>query len=418
MTVDDIFDAAVANDTDQLKQLLDNEGEELLSELITTDEDESGCISQFTVLFSILAETASNINYEILDILIEHGASFNKGVTLKQNGCTTYRPLLEFAVSVWENPVLTEYMLNNGALPNAAHTETDHYGRTSKTIILWYALNADKSAQLLELLLKYGANPEKCCEIYIDDLGVWQYLPPLYYSMVENSDFGQTVCLLRYGASPQCGIDLGVGFQHNTNFKKYLAINHPNLSSTLVQAFEMAQKMGTPERCTPLNPSAAPVIHDTQPHHLNAGSRVTSMKRCYGKFTAYLFGNFSILGLAFCLIGPLVWYQQDPEVVPGLLCIGVPCALIASMIYSSVKRKARKRGQDGVMLQFIGDSILMFAKALLLMTIILIPLAKAIGSNIQWEERKTASGGTVMVKKTGDGTYMDAHGRQYSEQND
>lgn len=411
MTVDDIYNAAVAGDTYQLRQLLDDGGSAILTEVIDCEETDYTC--QFNVVFSILAQTQDNIDYEVLDILTEYGASFNDKVEVRQNdGIIKRRPMLEYALSVWENPQLTEYMLQKGALPNAVNKQTDARGRTTSTSMIWYALNAKKNAQLLELLLSYGADPEQCCRVYVEEWGVYQYLPPLYYSLVENGDYQNTVRLIRYGASPQCGIDVGVGFQHNTNFKKYLTLNHPNLSSLLVQAFNAAQKDPAP-RVVHSRPPTQPAYEEPQPGHLNAGSKVTSMKRCYNKLTAYSFANFSILALGFCVIGPMVMAGENADAIPGLMMIGLPCLLLAAAMFSSVKRKAQKRGQDGVMGQFVVDSILVFVRVFLMMTVILVPFAKAIGSNIEWEDRKTTDGRSVTVKRTGDGTYEDTSGQIY-----
>lgn len=409
MTVDDIYNAAIAGDTVQLRQLLNDGGSALLSEIIVSEDN--GIVSKFTVLFSILAETQQAVNYEVLDILAEYGASFAQTVELDQDGWKKSRPLLEFAVSVWENVELTEYMLQKDANVNAVNSQTAH-GITNKTTMIWYALKAQKSGQLLEVLLNHGADPEKCCEVYVEDLRTYQYLPPLYYSLVENGDYQNTVRLMRYGASPQCGIDVGVGFMHNTNFKNYISLNHPNLSSLLVQAFNAAQNAPAPNVVRNTSPTQQAEC-DRQTYHLNAGSRVTSMKRCYGKFTAFFFANFALWALGFCIIGPIVAASQNLEGSGVLLIVGIPCLLIAAAIFNSVKRKAAKRGQDGVMGQFVADSVLIFVKVLFMMTIVLIPLVKLMGSNIEWENRKTKDGLSVTVRKTGDGTYEDVTGQTY-----
>lgn len=49
------------------------------------------------------------------------------------------------------------------------------------------------------------------------------------------------------------------------------------------------------------------------------------------------------------------------------------------------------------------------------MMIVFIPLALAIGRNIEWEEKTTESGRTVRVHKTSDGVYEDAEGNVCEE---
>ena len=69
------------------------------------------------------------------------------------------------------------------------------------------------------------------------------------------------------------------------------------------------------------------------------------VKRCYGKGTAYLFANFSLLALAFCILGPFIFLKKDEaEVAMGLLILGIPCAGLSFLIWYSVKRKAKKNG--------------------------------------------------------------------------
>lgn len=417
MTVDDLYYAAVDKDPEELRQMLAGGGAALLKEKIDGDPDEDGCVSQFTVVFSILCAMRGKVRYDILDVLVEAGVNFRECVCLKQDSTKTERPMLEYAISIWEDPKLVEYMLKNGAYPNAVRIDTDSLGRKSKTTMVWYGLNYGEGTQMLELLLKYGADPEKCCELYDEELGVYQYLPPLYYSVVENKNLNQSVCLMRYGASPQCGIDTGVGLMHNTNFKKYLSIYFPGLNQHLVKAFELAQAQPAPQLAVKQQPEQAPMpaqsLQETlqkgpEGHKLNAGSRVKSLKRCYGKMTAYAFINFGLIGIAFVLAA---MFAKEGS----FLLLGLPCLLVAAAIASSVQKKAKSRGQDGVLLQLVGDGMLLFLRLLLMMTIILIPLVKGICSNVQWEERKTTSGATVRVKKNGDGTYEDIDGNRYED---
>lgn len=137
-------------------------------------------------------------------------------------------------------------------------------------------------------------------------------------------------------------------------------------------------------------------------------------RRCYGKFSAYLFGNFGILTLAFMIIAPLCFMGSDKEMATIFFCIGLPCFAICALIWWRVSKKAAPYGARNVMPLFVLDSLLMFVRLMLIMLIFTIPLVKLIGSNIQWEQRTTTTGRTVVVKKTGEDEYEDASGNRYS----
>jgi len=422
---DDIHNAAVSGNVEQLKQLL-IENPKSLNETFDADKTAEGVSIKYTVVFPIIDHMAGNVKYDILDVLAENGLSFNIPVSLVDaNGVTTKRPLLEYAIWIWKDLKLTQYMLEHGADPNACNVKDKNY-----TTLLWYAIMKASGTEMLETLLKYGADPELCCKVWSEDNAVYQYLPPLFYALVEKGDMQQTICLIQYGASPQCGIDVGTGFQHNTNFRNYLKLCYPQLSSSLVQAFDKAQKLPVPDvvqkkqQKKPEKQSMESVTqvvksNDAQQirsHTLNAGSHVTSLKRCYTKGSAYLFGNFGILAVAFCVLAPIIFLKkQESELAMGCFIVGIPCALIAFGVWSRVKKQAAHSGQVQVMGQFVIDSILLFGKILLIMTIVLIPLAKSICSNVQWADRITNEGLRVMVKKTGDGEYEDTSGKKYTE---
>ncbi|MBR6568962.1 MAG: hypothetical protein IKK75_00760 [Clostridia bacterium] len=65
--------------------------------------------------------------------------------------------------------------------------------------------------------------------------------------------------------------------------------------------------------------------------------------------------------------------------------------------------------------QFVLDSQMIFAKTLLMTTVILIPIALAMGNNVQWESHTTSSGRSVYVKKNADDSFEDGHGNHYTE---
>ena len=422
-TYDEIYCAAVEANIPQLQELLSTpQGKNALRERIVVDESGDWDSSDFTVLFSILNQMREEPNYAVLDALVAGGANFNDVVYLRNRQMTVERPLLEYTAFAWKNAKLTEYLLKKGADPNKAKINRHADGKIDRTALLYYAISEMKGSHTMELLLKYGAEPDQCSEIYNRQLGVYQYLPPLYYSMIHKGDYDKTVVLFRYGASPQCGIDLGKGISHNTNFKKYIDIYHPPLKQILVRAFEAAQQNPAKPKKAPPAAKRAPVSDSeirerkqsgTYDHKLNSGYKTTSMRRCYGKFTAYCVGNFGFIALAL-FICTLIVSKSDSETAGTLFLLGLIFALPVTLIFLHVHKKAKARGQDGVMLQLVKDGVLMMGATVLIMSLILIPFAIKLTSSIQWEERKTESGTTVRVKKTGDGTYEDAHGRQYT----
>lgn len=425
MLYDDIYYAAIAGDTATLRKLLSTgAGKLALNEKVpvTYDDTDDGLESgELPVIFSIIAEMVGNVNYEVLDILLEHGADLNAMIALKGKHISKDRPLLEFAVSVWRDAELTEYLLEKGANPDSTMVYRYADGNISKTTVLYYAIAEFDDTEMMEILLKYGANPDKCCVIYNEELQVYQHLPPLYYSLVYAEDYDKTVCLFSYNASPQCGIDVGKGIKHNTNFTNYIRINYPHLSEDLMEAFEEGREdPGERVRDVVTNrPMTAQEYQDdvdsgTLGHTLKSGSNVTSFAPCYGKFAAFITGNFGLLALSLCVIAPLVFlYKSESDVAGMMFLLGLPIALIVGLITLSVYRKAKKRGQDGVLGRFFLDSFFMFVKTLLVMSLILIPLVGLINTNFDWEEKTTSDGRHVTVRKNGDGTYVDANGNNY-----
>ena len=90
-------------------------------------------------------------------------------------------------------------------------------------------------------------------------------------------------------------------------------------------------------------------------------------------------------------------------------------ALIGLLVFMTGK----KRGQSCFFGEFITDSLLMFGKVMLCMTIILIPLVIKIGSSSgEWSYRKTTDGREIYVQKIGEGEYRDPTGQKYHRKED
>lgn len=136
-------------------------------------------------------------------------------------------------------------------------------------------------------------------------------------------------------------------------------------------------------------------------------------KPFYSKFTAYLFMNFLVMGVGFGIMAPLV--MKDKGAGVAMMMIGIPSFLVAFLIAASVVQKAKRRGIEKVLGLFVIDSLLVFAKVLLCVTIIMIPLVKYIVDGSSWEERKLKNGRSILVKSLGGGEYVDRDGNRYVE---
>ena len=145
-----------------------------------------------------------------------------------------------------------------------------------------------------------------------------------------------------------------------------------------------------------------------------------SNKKPYNRFVAFLFGNFSILTLGFCVLGPIVVSTKNVQftVILGIFLMGLPFAAIAALIAGLVIKKGKRRGQDHILGMFIFDSLRITGLVLACMFIILIPLVIKIVKSDKWETRKTADNLDVYVKKTDDGEYEDVFGNKYYEKRD
>lgn len=138
-------------------------------------------------------------------------------------------------------------------------------------------------------------------------------------------------------------------------------------------------------------------------------------KKCYNKFTAYLFMNFLILGVGFGIIGPIVLAKHGFEVVLILLVIGVSCLFIALSYAVKVYMTGRRIGQRHFFKEFFIDSVIIWFKVFMVISIVLIPVALFLRSDGDWTYRKSVDGLDVMVRSNGEGEYEDAFGTKYKE---
>ena len=422
MTIDDIFFAARDGNLPVLTSLLEANAVDINALLDSTDD---GARVKLPMLYTLLAHMNQNgIRRDVLDLLVAHGLNVNAEVIVDRGRYVTTLPILTYAVEVWNNVAIAQYLLEKGANPCASKSiydaDTQH---ASNSPMLYFAISHPRGDEMLRLLLQYGADPNQYADVY-DARGFYQYLPMIYYAMVEQQSMSKCTQLFLHGASPQITLVLHSGLTGKMDFKQYIHFNYPQLNNLLTESFQRAQELPAPAVRKVYTPPAtrAPLRQgEAEANHFrpdsSAAPKVRSLRRCYGKFTAYMSGNFGVMALALLVIAPLIYLKKDPEMALIWFGFGIIPGLIELFIWLHVHKKAKASGQTGVMVQFFMDSVLMFARFLLLMTVILIPLALAIGSNIQWEERTTSSGGTVRVRKTGDGEYEDASGNRYHENN-
>ena len=421
MNIDTLYNAALQGDMSELESVLQSaKGQVDINQVIDCG-NVNGNDTKITLLFSVIAQMReTQINYDALDLLIKYGADVNGMVSLYDGRELIEVPILAYAIVDWNDKQLLEYFLKKGADPDIAKVTTIYGNHKSVFPMIYMAIAIAGNAEMLKMLLKYGADPNAYVQLYVQDRGCYQALPPIYHALVECQS--QVMCryLFMYGASPQSTIDLGYGLARKMSFTKYIQFTYPELSGMLTNTFESAQGAnapkvaGTKKKPAPVAVDNSEIARKVQSYK-NEVPQVKSLRRCYGKMSAYLFGNFGILALAFMVIGPLCYIGADPAAAGALFMCGLPMFAVAALVWLHVSQKVKKSGQVGAMPQFVLDSLLMFAKVLFIMMIVFIPLALAIGRNIEWEEKKTTSGKTVRVHKTSDGVYEDAEGNVYEE---
>lgn len=119
-------------------------------------------------------------------------------------------------------------------------------------------------------------------------------------------------------------------------------------------------------------------------------------KRLYSAFRAYCFFNFAVLGL----------------MAMGLMGLG-----IAYLFWLPVAKRVSAAARRAVFLNFCAAGTLAFGKALLMVTLVLIPFAIKIGSDSTYEEMLITTGPnagqSVVVRYIGNGQYQDTDGNYY-----
>lgn len=456
MNIDKIYEAAVAGNLKKLESCLRSAKGDI-NQMIQTDMGD-GVRGYFPMLFSVLvAMNQHGLQPRALEMLVRYGVDVNGYVVLEQPGVEMTVPILAYALLDWSNPDITEFLLSHGADPNGVKLIEQANGETSSFPMLQFAIsNKDpKSLLLMELLMQYGAEPDGYMLVSDAQDQVKKYMLMLHFALVEEQNSAKCISLLRHGASVNEMVNTGDGVMPPMPFRQYVQQMYPHLMPMLEAACGTAMQGAHTATAAPApqgyaqnsfvagnqNNFAKPYAqaerstgswqnipqqtasYQAQPQQMasrpaaqraSAPKQPVSGKRLYGKFKAYLFGNFGIMALAFGVIAPLV--MDDPDLKGGFFFVGLLCAGVCALLWLGVSRKAKARNlsQGSVFGMFVLDSFLMFVKVLLCMTVVLIPLVSSITSHIEWEERTTTSGRRVNVKKTGEGEYEDAMGNRYT----
>lgn len=139
--------------------------------------------------------------------------------------------------------------------------------------------------------------------------------------------------------------------------------------------------------------------------------------RYFGKFRAYLFANFALIAVG--LLFAIVLSFTEKEVAVGFLMsfFLAGSVLIDVLIWKGVEKKVPLNQRREVFVAFCINGLLVFAKVLLAVLVITIPLALHIGGAFEYKEYTILTGPnkgeTVFAKNCGDGEVKDADGKRY-----
>ena len=135
----------------------------------------------------------------------------------------------------------------------------------------------------------------------------------------------------------------------------------------------------------------------------------------FGKFRAYLFFNFIVIGLVLLLVTFAFFKQGESAAAMGCLMMTVFDLAICYLIWLPVKRKAQPKDRRLVFRGFFATSVLVFGKVLLYALIITIPLAMKIGGYNPFSYRRTNTGEIVLCREKWNGQIEDTYGNIYEE---
>ena len=135
----------------------------------------------------------------------------------------------------------------------------------------------------------------------------------------------------------------------------------------------------------------------------------------FGKFRAYLFGNFVILSLLLLLITCKFFLDGDIEASLGMLVLFAGGVLIAWWIWKSVEKKVPRHLRNKVFVAFCINGLVIVGKIALIIMIITIPLVFLFGGEFGYKEYTILEGPnrgeTVFAKKHGNDEVIDTDGK-------
>lgn len=422
MHIDDIYFPAAEGNLPLLRERLEMQAVDL-NQLLTGNES-NGFRVRLPMLFTLLEKMAGNgVNRQVLQLLVHHGADVNGFCLLENDTQTIQVPLLTYAIEIWKHAELAEVLLQLGANPDAAKVETRGGQLHSSSPMLYFAIVSPQCDTMVPLLLRYGADPDARA-IVRHAQGFCQELPMLYYAHVQQPNDAITTLLLRGGASPYVITVANGSADGRISFDHYLKVNYPHRLDALYRLCEAAQQQGPMDKYVACAPSKAPdestLVYEQRKierYYERMASKTAALTapRCYGFFSAFGFGNLGILALGLMVIAPLIYLSRDPVMAAIWFCMGLPFGVICTLIWLHVRGKVRRAGPPHRMSTFLLDSLLMIVKSMMFMCIITIPVGLMLASDVQWETRVTSEGEVVKVVRTGINKFADSSGREFRE---
>lgn len=410
MSFDELYNAGVNGDVERVRAILEREPQ-LLTEVRTFHPD---IPDRFAVTGScgalIVADTYANPNYAILELLAGAGLDLNSTIYMKNEEKTIEASLLHYAVGVGKNYEFTEFLLRRGANPDTVYRVNYSYGGYDYTVDTFYAISECKNARMLELMLYYGADPNALCKFQTADTLVPQELPLIYYAAVREGSDVLTQTLLRYGADVNIRMLYGTRRQLSATFLNYVRGEQPNRLNLLTYAIDRANASAQTDRIVKSNGEEA------KPNETKLRTKDIG-KKPYGKFAAYTYMNFLLIGVGFGVVAPLMYLKKNPGGAGIFFIVGLAAFAAAALVAFLTAKKAKKRGYERILGAFTLDGLFVFIKVMLASTLILIPLVKSIGRTNHWETITTTYGGNVTARYVGNGEYEDAFGNRYKDMN-
>ena len=196
--------ASVLNDT---INILNNENYvQLLLEYGADPNSERSYVNQYAVnYYSALSDSVWNVkNVKIAEILLNHGADINFiDKTYFDDGNYEEKTMLHEAILYNGDLEMIKLLLEHGVNPNIVRLRKNQYGRSMYSA-LYDSIWKLKSEEVVELLLKYGAEVNFQAKIYSDD-GTYGEKTGIHES-IFNKNFDMIKLLLEHKADPNIKI--------------------------------------------------------------------------------------------------------------------------------------------------------------------------------------------------------------------